>query len=101
MRSITGSAPSTSAGGSRGDDVVGNTNRYSITTSKDELLPNWTAPEVIMGRRRRENCYTQAADVYSFALVLWEIYSRKVPFADYKGSRDQLSLAVSLAIRCV
>ena len=39
--------------------------------------PIYTAPEALAG-----NQYTQKADVYSFAFVLWELVTRKVPFED-------------------
>ena len=47
-----------------------------------ELTPEtgsyrWMAPEVI-----RHEQYSLAADVYSFGLLLWELYSRMRPFDD-------------------
>ena len=45
----------------------------------DMLLSNWIAPEVLRG-----GTFTQAADVYSLALVLWEIITNKVPYANTK-----------------
>lgn len=39
--------------------------------------PCWTAPEVIKGER-----YSEKADVYSFGIVMWEMLTRKQPFAD-------------------
>jgi serine/threonine protein kinase len=38
---------------------------------------SWIAPEVF-GQRK----YSEKADVYSFGIVLWELYTRKVPFTD-------------------
>mmetsp|Transcript_20300 Transcript_20300/g.22563 ORF Transcript_20300/g.22563 Transcript_20300/m.22563 type:complete len:723 (+) Transcript_20300:44-2212(+) len=38
--------------------------------------PCWTAPEIL-----RNNRYTESADVYSFAIVLWEMVSRSDPFS--------------------
>jgi serine/threonine protein kinase len=35
-----------------------------------------TAPEVIRGER-----YSEKADVYSFGIVVWEMVTRKAPFA--------------------
>eukprot|EP00051_Salpingoeca_urceolata_P010408 m.127311 g.127311 ORF g.127311 m.127311 type:complete len:1201 (-) comp16702_c0_seq4:136-3738(-) len=40
----------------------------------------WTAPEVFVQGRQRSTPYDVAADVYSFAVVLWEIVHCKAPF---------------------
>ena len=39
--------------------------------------PIYTAPETLRG-----NEYSQKADVYSFAFVMWELFTREVPFGD-------------------
>lgn len=36
------------------------------------------APEIMRGE-----VYTEAADVYSYGVVLWELVSGKVPFANW------------------
>lgn len=36
----------------------------------------WVAPEVLA-----EQGYTEKADVYSFAIILWEILTRQIPYA--------------------
>lgn len=36
----------------------------------------WVAPEVLA-----EEGYTEKADVYSFAIILWEMFTRQVPYA--------------------
>jgi len=38
--------------------------------------PCWTAPEVIKGEK-----YSEKADVYSFGIIMWEVITRKQPFA--------------------
>jgi serine/threonine protein kinase len=38
--------------------------------------PCWTAPEVLRGEK-----YSEKADVYSFGIVMWEVITRKQPFA--------------------
>lgn len=50
------------------------------TSAKGQAVgtPAWMAPETM----KREPEYTKKSDIYSFAIVLWEIYSRKLPFAD-------------------
>jgi len=38
--------------------------------------PFWMAPELL----RKESCNTAASDVYSFGIILYEVYSRKDPY---------------------
>jgi serine/threonine protein kinase len=38
--------------------------------------PCWTAPEVIRGEK-----YSEKADVFSFGVIMWEVVTRKQPFA--------------------
>lgn len=47
----------------------------------------WQAPEVM-----ESQLYTEAADVYSFGMVMWEVFTRKVPFPDMNP--HQAALAV-------
>ena len=47
----------------------------------DDILVNWMAPEVLQGEQ-----YTQSSDIYSLALVLWEIVSGAIPYADVKAT---------------
>ena len=44
--------------------------------SADDFLANWAAPEVV-----RRFGHTQASDMYSTTLVLWELLSGHVPFS--------------------
>ncbi|CEO96152.1 Protein kinase domain-containing protein [Plasmodiophora brassicae] len=48
----------------------------------------WMAPEVISNEM-----YTEKADVYSFGIIVWELFARKVPFEGMNGV--QVSVAVS------
>ena len=41
--------------------------------------PQWTAPEVI-----RHDHYTTKADVYSFAIIIYELLSGKIPYLELK-----------------
>ncbi len=43
--------------------------------------PLWMAPEVLSGGK-----YGPSADVYSFAIVLWEIASQAEPWENVQGS---------------
>lgn len=49
----------------------------------------WMAPEVI-----RHEVYSQTADVYSYAIVLWQLLTREEPFQD----KSQLEAAVAVSM---
>jgi serine/threonine protein kinase len=49
----------------------------------------WMSPEVI-----RHEKYTQTADVYSFAVLVWQLITREEPFAD----RGQIEAAVAVSM---
>jgi serine/threonine protein kinase len=38
--------------------------------------PCWTAPEIIRGEK-----YDERVDIYSFGIVMWELLTRKQPYA--------------------
>ncbi len=47
----------------------------------------WMAPEIFMQCTR----YSVKADVFSYALCLWEIYAGELPFAHLKPGRSSIS----------
>ena len=62
---------------------------YQVDAKKDGQLVCWLAPEILSGEAP-----TQAADVYSLSLVLWEIFAGSAPFDKTKFSEiDQLVLS--------
>lgn len=50
--------------------------------------PCWTAPEVLRNQR-----YSYAADVYSFAICLWEMLTRENPYPDHHTFNVVLGVA--------
>lgn len=53
--------------------------RFSFMDNEKYYRPNWIAPEVL--QHRPEDIDKRAADMYSFAIILWELATGKVPFA--------------------
>ncbi|KAJ4460243.1 putative protein tyrosine kinase [Paratrimastix pyriformis] len=49
----------------------------TMKTMTNAGTPAWTAPEVMSAMR-----YTEKADVYSFAIIMWEMMTRQLPFED-------------------
>lgn len=46
-----------------------------------EMLPHWNAPELLLN----SHAYTHGSDVYAFAMVLFEIFSKKIPYYDLES----------------
>merc|ERR1712154_86700 len=49
----------------------------------------WMAPEVIQGKK-----YDERSDIYSLAIIFWEIKTGLIPFASYRLNGIQASVAV-------
>ncbi|KAK2716178.1 integrin-linked protein kinase homolog pat-4-like [Artemia franciscana] len=54
--------------------------------------PQWMAPEALQKRRSEIN--VKAADMWSFAVLLWELATREVPFADLSPMESGLKIAL-------
>ena len=50
----------------------------SVSTSVNLHSPRWSAPEVL-----DTGDYSKASDVYSFGIVLWEILTLRLPWAEW------------------
>ncbi len=70
------------------DDTPAVRARAMSMASSELGTPHWKAPELIQGRS-----YTLSSDVYSFGLVLWEIWGRTIPFNDFRFG-NQVEAAV-------
>ncbi len=49
----------------------------AVVSSISANNPRWLAPEVVT-----DQAYSTAADVYSFGLILWELLTWQLPWAD-------------------
>ena len=54
--------------------------RFSFQERGKMYQPEWMAPEALSRSPKQIN--TRAADMWSFAVLLWELASREVPFPD-------------------
>ncbi|CAG8485054.1 32160_t:CDS:2 [Racocetra persica] len=55
------------------------------TTSIDQNETRWIAPEKLVDRNTP---YTRECDIYSFAIVLWEVAVQKTPYYELKDLKD-------------
>jgi len=63
-----------------GDFGTSGTEKKTVSAISGTVL--WSAPELFETGGR----YTQQSDVYAFGILLWEIYTRKMPFAATPGA---------------
>mmetsp|Transcript_17739 Transcript_17739/g.44683 ORF Transcript_17739/g.44683 Transcript_17739/m.44683 type:complete len:584 (-) Transcript_17739:108-1859(-) len=61
------------------------------TSTQPGGTPQWMAPEVLSNLLGRKMPYDQRVDVYSYAILLWEIFHCKVPYGE--TGMDQMAIA--------
>eukprot|EP00283_Hemiselmis_rufescens_P004628 CAMPEP_0173421310 /NCGR_PEP_ID=MMETSP1357-20121228/2466_1 /TAXON_ID=77926 /ORGANISM="Hemiselmis rufescens, Strain PCC563" /LENGTH=715 /DNA_ID=CAMNT_0014384213 /DNA_START=46 /DNA_END=2193 /DNA_ORIENTATION=+ len=61
------------------------------TSTQPGGTPQWMAPEVLSNLLGRKMVYDMRVDVYSYAVLLWEIFHCKVPYGD--TGMDQMAIA--------
>ncbi|XP_055346550.1 integrin-linked protein kinase homolog pat-4-like [Paramacrobiotus metropolitanus] len=65
--------------------------KFSFQEKAKLFHPAWVAPEAL--QRRPEESNVRAADMWSFAVVLWELQTRQVPFADLEPMEIGMKVA--------
>jgi integrin-linked kinase len=65
--------------------------RFSFMDANHIFYPHWCAPEVL--QKRPDDVDKRSADMYSFALILLEIATNKLPFANMSPMAAGLKIA--------
>lgn len=65
---------------------------YTRTMTSNVGTPCWTAPELMTESATTQ--YSLKVDVYSFAILVWQLYTGKMPFCHINGSVVALEEAV-------
>ncbi|XP_065059348.1 integrin-linked protein kinase-like isoform X2 [Rhopilema esculentum] len=66
--------------------------RFSFQDSTKIQKPNWMAPEIL--NNAPETCDQRAADMWSFAIILWELATREVPFTELSPMEMGMKIAL-------
>ncbi|KAK7097490.1 scaffold protein ILK-like isoform X1 [Littorina saxatilis] len=78
------------------EDLTARINMADYTFSFHEkgkvFSPAWMAPEAL--QRRPADINTRAADMWSFAILLWELETREVPFAELSSMEVGMKVAL-------
>ena len=77
------------------DDLTAKVNmgdaKFSFQEKGKVYSPQWFAPEALTKKPKEIN--TKAADMWSFAIVLWEMATREVPFGDLSPMEAGMRIA--------
>lgn len=61
--------------------------------------PAWMSPEALS--KRPADINLEASDMWSFAVLLWELATREVPFADLPPMECGMKVSVKIYIRII
>lgn len=66
--------------------------KFSFQEKNKLYNPVWMAPEALQKKHSEIN--VRAADMWSFAILLWELVTRQVPFAEYSPMEVGMKIAL-------
>ena len=71
------------------------TTNVTQTSARSVGTETHMAPELfIMSKKSNED--RKASDVYSYGIVIWEVYSRKVPYKEERQSQEMQSISAAV-----
>ena len=59
--------------------------RATVTKTLGTGSPLWMAPEIMSGKHGKAH-YSYKVDIYSFGMVMYEVFSRELPFYDVEDA---------------
>lgn len=78
------------------DDLTAKINmadsKFSFQEKGKFYSPQWMAPEAL--QKRQDDINAKAADMWSFAILFWELHSREVPFSDLSPMEAGMKIAL-------
>ena len=66
--------------------------KFSFQEKNKIYNPSWMAPEALQKKHSEIN--VRAADMWSFAILLWELFTRQVPFSEYPPMEIGMKIAL-------
>lgn len=66
--------------------------KFSFQEKGKMYSPAWMAPEAL--QKKQDDINVKAADMWSYAILLWELATREVPFADLSSMECGMKIAL-------
>ncbi|GAB6027021.1 hypothetical protein CHUAL_013750 [Chamberlinius hualienensis] len=66
--------------------------KFSFQEKGKIYYPAWFAPEALL--KKQDEINSKAADMWSYAVLLWELHTREVPFADMSSMEIGMKIAM-------
>ena len=70
--------------------------KFSFCERKKVFSPAWMAPEVL--KEKPEDINKKSADMWSFAVILWELDTKEIPFKSYSPMQCGLKVIITIKI---